>query len=308
MFIYSGFSSVGLGYLKSLVENIEYTFFLTGSQGNGKNYLMRKIGEYFENSAYFFCSFDSSSIDGVLVDNKVLVFDGAYPHNLIPTLYCVNGEVVNLGESVGKSVDKISIKSLYDKEKTAKNEVNKYGKIYNKILDDKLLYYNSFVNAEINDTAYYLFDKVKNNKLIRPYSDVFYYKPKTKKINYSINSQDKFYAKYLLNKLNNMLEKNKIPHITYHNIYNEKFVDAIELNDIFIGCNLAFGENFNIYGENYIDFVNYATLERKITKLQKEALYLHKKLEREYKPFINFENNEMLQDKIITEIKDIIRI
>ena len=306
MFIYSNFANNPLLYLSKLAKSVDYCFYLTGSSGNGKNYLMRKIGDYFSNSTYIFCSFDPQSLDGVLIKNKVLIFDGAYPHNLLPNLYKIDGEVVNMGESLKNIDNSCNFVKLYSKEKIAKNEYSKYGKIYNSLLDANYDYYSILSEESINNNLQNFNDipykAMINNKI----KDVYYKKPKIKKYNYSVNCSDKFYAKYILSLVCKQLNENKINHIAYHNLYNNKFIEGIELEDMYIGNNLAFGENINIYGQNNGNFINYELVEHKINKLQKEAIYFHKKLEREYKPYISFEKNDDIYNKVVTKIKAIL--
>ena len=310
MFIYSAFSTDKFEYITKLINNSRYCFYIMGSSGNGKNYLMKKIGKYFENKGitYFFCSFDNDSLDGILIDNKVLVFDSVYPHNILPTLYKINGEIINLGDGIDIPMNEYGlIKTLYDKENIAKYEYIKYGNILNKLLD---LEYNYYEGLLLSNQKNELNQFISENEFINIESivkDVFYdkeYLGNKRKI--SINCSSKMLSEYLVNYIKNIIDKQNIQAIVYHNPYNDKFIKAIEYENIYIGSNLAYGENIDIYGENLLEIGNIRQIENKIKRLNKEALYLHKKLERAYKPYIDFNYNEKIFDNMIYKINRIL--
>ena len=309
MYIYSAFASDRFSYINDLISKTEYVFFLVGSSGNGKNYLMKKIGKYFENkSTYFFCSFDNDSLDGVLIDKKILVFDSVYPHNVLPKLYKIDGEIINLGDGIDVPNNEFGyIKSIFTKEKDAKYEYIKYGTILHNLLDIEYNYYDNLSLQSQKNQIKDLVDSLKFKDYNNIIKDVFYLKEYTgSKNKISINCSNKMLAEYLLKNMDKLIYNKGIQHITYHNPYNEKFVKAIETDNFYIGTNQSYGQNIDIYGENIIDSINTRQIEAKINKIKKEALYLHKKLERAYRPYIDFENNDRLYEQIINKTNKII--
>lgn len=310
MYIYSAFATDKFGYLNNLIDKTQYCFYIIGSSGNGKNYLMKRIGKYFENKVtYFFCSFDNDSLDGVLIDNRVLIFDSVYPHNVLPTLYKVNGEIINLGDGIDIPCDEYGvIKSIYNKEKMAKYEYIKYGKILHNLLNLEYDYFDNLnLTNQKNQIKEILLDtKIRTNNSI--ISDVYYnneYLENKRKI--SINCSNRMLSQYLLTYSKNLLDSENTRGIVYHNPYNDRFVKAMEYGNIYIGSNLAYGENIDIYGENILDIANIRQVESKIKRVKKEALYLHKKLERAYKPYIDFDYNDKIFDKMIIKINRILK-
>ena len=83
---------------------LDKLYVLKGGPGTGKSTLMRSIADFFDGSAKiikFFCSSDTRSLDGVLIEKNgvtVGVADGTSPHVIEPRFPGAVEEIVNLGE------------------------------------------------------------------------------------------------------------------------------------------------------------------------------------------------------------------
>ncbi len=82
-------------------ETIEHRYIIKGGPGTGKSSLMRRWGASAEAEGksveYFYCSSDTDSLDGILIDGKVAVFDGTAPHSYDTRLPGALDEIINLG-------------------------------------------------------------------------------------------------------------------------------------------------------------------------------------------------------------------
>ena len=83
-------------------ENIKRRFIIKGGPGTGKSSFMRKIaraGEQMGMSVeYYYCSSDTSSLDGVVLDGKIAVLDGTAPHSYDTVYAGIRDEILNLGQ------------------------------------------------------------------------------------------------------------------------------------------------------------------------------------------------------------------
>lgn len=69
--------------------------------------MMKKIGDYFlsqgENIDHIYCSSDSNSLDGIIINNrKTAVVDGTSPHVIEPKAPGAVEEYINLWKSMGQ--------------------------------------------------------------------------------------------------------------------------------------------------------------------------------------------------------------
>lgn len=80
----------------------ERKIILKGGPGVGKSTFMKKVGEAFAplsaDMEYHYCSSDNSSIDGVVIGQKICILDGTQPHVTEPLLPGVEDEILNLGD------------------------------------------------------------------------------------------------------------------------------------------------------------------------------------------------------------------
>ena len=84
-------------------EKCKKIYVIKGGAGTGKSRLMRDVGEHAEkllmNVRYYYCSSDSGSLDGVIIDELgVGILDGTPPHVFEPSMPGVFEELINLGE------------------------------------------------------------------------------------------------------------------------------------------------------------------------------------------------------------------
>ncbi len=82
-------------------EKIKRRYIIKGGPGTGKSSFMRRIALHAENRGaqveYFYCSSDTGSLDGIIIDSRIAVFDGTAPHSCDTALPGAIDEIVNLG-------------------------------------------------------------------------------------------------------------------------------------------------------------------------------------------------------------------
>ncbi len=82
--------------------DIECRYIIKGGPGTGKSSFMRKIGKEAEAEGlsveWYYCSSDTSSLDGVIIDGRVAIFDGTAPHSYDTVLPGAVDQIINLGE------------------------------------------------------------------------------------------------------------------------------------------------------------------------------------------------------------------
>ncbi|MBE6701615.1 MAG: hypothetical protein E7582_07000 [Ruminococcaceae bacterium] len=65
-------------------NKLKKIYIVKGGPGTGKSSFIKKIGKCFEEKAkteYFLCSSDTSSYDGLIIEDKVAIIDGTSPHS-----------------------------------------------------------------------------------------------------------------------------------------------------------------------------------------------------------------------------------
>ena len=82
-------------------KNIERRYIIKGGPGTGKSSLMKKLAARAENAGkrvdYYYCSSDTSSLDGIIIDAKIAFLDGTAPHTCDTVLPGVVDEIIDLG-------------------------------------------------------------------------------------------------------------------------------------------------------------------------------------------------------------------
>lgn len=142
---YSGFRS----YFNGVFNPTKYSrlFILKGGPGTGKSTLMRELyDKYKENGVYaemIYCSSDTSSLDGVILESekgRIAVIDGTAPHSTDPIYPGCIDEIVNLGEYWNGdtlSKERVKIEELTKEKKSAYNRAYSFlslaGKCSNEI-------------------------------------------------------------------------------------------------------------------------------------------------------------------------------
>ncbi len=83
-------------------DKITRRYIIKGGPGTGKNSLMRKIGRDAQLSGrsveWYYCSSDTNSLDGVVIDGSLAIFDGTAPHSYDTVLAGAVDSIINLGE------------------------------------------------------------------------------------------------------------------------------------------------------------------------------------------------------------------
>ena len=66
-------------------ERIKRRYVIKGGPGTGKSSFMRRVGAFFEKQGaeveYYYCSSDTGSIDGVIINGEIAILDGTAPHS-----------------------------------------------------------------------------------------------------------------------------------------------------------------------------------------------------------------------------------
>ncbi len=81
--------------------DIKRRYIIKGGPGTGKSSMMKRVAAYAEQKgrrvAYYRCSSDPDSLDGILIDGEIALLDGTAPHAVEPALPGARDELVNLG-------------------------------------------------------------------------------------------------------------------------------------------------------------------------------------------------------------------
>ena len=82
-------------------ENIKRRYIIKGGPGTGKSSFMSRVGLFAEHQGipveYYYCSSDTSSLDGLVIGGSVAIFDGTAPHSYDTTFPGVCDEIIDLG-------------------------------------------------------------------------------------------------------------------------------------------------------------------------------------------------------------------
>jgi hypothetical protein len=82
-------------------NDIERRYIIKGGPGTGKSSLLRKVAGYAEGRGhcvvYYYCSSDTASLDGIVIDGKIALLDGTAPHSCDTVLPGACDEIINLG-------------------------------------------------------------------------------------------------------------------------------------------------------------------------------------------------------------------
>lgn len=121
---YFAAANTGKGF-KSFFEEIFFSprivraYIIKGGPGTGKSSFMKRValaaetrGRYVE---YYYCSSDTHSLDGVVIDGTIAVFDGTAPHSYDTVRPGVRDKIIDLGEfwdadalsKAGKEIDEL---------------------------------------------------------------------------------------------------------------------------------------------------------------------------------------------------------
>lgn len=83
-------------------ESITRRYIIKGGPGTGKSSFMRRVGQSALGQGrkveYYYCSSDTTSLDGVVIDGRIALFDGTAPHSYDTVAPGVCDEIINLGQ------------------------------------------------------------------------------------------------------------------------------------------------------------------------------------------------------------------
>ena len=114
-------------YYDEIFERKKYQriYIIKGGPGTGKSSFMRKVAEASEEKGYFveyyYCSSDPESLDGIIIDDRIVMLDGTAPHVCEIKIAGARDEIINLGafwdaEALRSKLDEIE---RLNKEKSA---------------------------------------------------------------------------------------------------------------------------------------------------------------------------------------------
>jgi hypothetical protein len=90
-----------VSYYENIFDGIERLYVIKGGPGTGKSRFMKEVADAAERKGrdveYFYCSFDPSSLDGIIIDGTLALVDGTAPHVYEPTFVGVKENLVDLG-------------------------------------------------------------------------------------------------------------------------------------------------------------------------------------------------------------------
>lgn len=151
-----------------LIGSVSKAYFIKGRAGTGKSTFMKKIANTCKEKGYktelYHCSFDSNSIDMVLVGElDFCIFDSTDPHEFFPVRE--NDEIIDLYEELVTA-------GTDEKFATDINKINAEYKSYMKKgikhLQEASLYqnklekeFNSTTTTDINEVTAYILNRVK---------------------------------------------------------------------------------------------------------------------------------------------------
>ena len=95
-------SSGFINYYDDIFYDCDRIFIIKGGSGTGKSRFMLEVANAAEKKGkdveFFYCAFDPSSVDGVIIDEKTAIIDGTAPHVCEPSLPGALEVLVDPGE------------------------------------------------------------------------------------------------------------------------------------------------------------------------------------------------------------------
>ncbi|ASN04704.1 hypothetical protein [Virgibacillus necropolis] len=154
--------------VSELIESVSKTYFIKGRAGTGKSTFMKKIANACTDQGFdvemYHCSFDSNSIDMVLVrELDFCIFDSTDPHEFFPERE--NDEIIDLYEELvtpgtdekyATEIDKLN--NEYKSYMKKGIEHLKEAGFYQSQLEEK---FKSVDEADVNEVIDYIFNQIK---------------------------------------------------------------------------------------------------------------------------------------------------
>lgn len=146
----------------------EKIIIIKGGPGIGKSTLLKNLLQDLEKEdisiELLYCTSDTNSLDGIIVNRKRAIFDGTEPHAL-ETKYpsCID-EILDFGQFL----DKKNLKGKKSDIVSIKNDITrKYKCAYSYLKSIKI------INDNLNDLFEIYFDNVYHNEVDKIYSEIF---------------------------------------------------------------------------------------------------------------------------------------
>ena len=120
------------------IRKFSKIYSIKGGSGTGKSFFMNEIAKKAEKKGYsiryIYCSSDSSSLDGIIIDEpKIAVLDGTAPHIYEPQLVGAVDSIVDLGVFLnGEILSKLrrQIEGMLTKKKQGFERAYRYLRVY----------------------------------------------------------------------------------------------------------------------------------------------------------------------------------
>lgn len=324
---YSGFTSLFDEVFDS--RKFEKVFILKGGPGTGKSTFMKKMCQEMikinANINRFLCSSDTNSLDGLIIElnNKKIAFiDGTSPHERDATFVGVIDELVNLGESIDSNLLSSSREKIIDvsKEKcrcyrTAYAHLMTAGECDKQIyrtmpkIDEKsaLKYISKFTT--IQDCSWLDQSlKIFNSSFGKNGYKTIEMKTDDKANQVNIGGDWRF-AEMFLRYLDS--QTNQMNKIVFLSPFDKNHIESIFINNYLFTINNI---DFDIDASVFFDFPSTFKEETKtIKKVHNDMLLeakkyflmaseLHFQLEDIYQKCMNFDNNNIIFDKIYKKV------
>ena len=300
------------------MESNSFLYIIKGGSGTGKSTLMKKIGNHFSkmgNSVeYFFCSSDSSSLDGVRVaDYNIAIVDGTAPHITNDSLPQIRDKIINIGEYISQDIfnHKERIESILVKKSKIYKAIYQRLKIAGDLYQLNNIILNEPKSLEVtkktNEIIALLSLPNKNSagKTRELFLNILNFNNSNfeEKNGYryilSFNGTQKFNEK-VLDKVSKKIIDLGYSVINFKNILNPNGISAIEIaeENILIKAN-NIESNKSVLKNNRLisDYLNNAKSNLK------SAFNLHKKLERFYIESTDFNGINLLTENLIKDIE-----
>lgn len=226
-------------------------FILKGGSGTGKSTFLKNIKAYVEEKGYktnsFYCTSDVGSLDGLLIEKlNVALVDGTAPHVIDTTAYGMFDKIINLGDAVISSSDKLDeVGTLIDEKsscyKSAYAHISSAGVLYEDIKRNyKSVINNKKLDEVVNDISnYFCINGKEKGEKKEMYISAFTgsgYKDFSdelvlnKKVIFLQNGFDSV-ASEILNKVQENLLKSGYNIISFRNLFEKDKPIAIEVID-----------------------------------------------------------------------------
>lgn len=159
---YGGFYSLFGNVFDS--KDFDRIFVLKGGPGTGKSTLIKKVADFAKNNKgsarLYYCSSDINSLDGAVIDigkNRFAIVDGTAPHERDAVIVGAIDEIINLGEGIDSEWIKTyrdDIISLSNQKTKAYKAAYSYLKVAGECFDT--IYKKKCVNLDFGSALKYI--------------------------------------------------------------------------------------------------------------------------------------------------------